>query len=211
MRYALRILLLSFGIMMACCKQQKQKVSDPTPVKSDTATTVQIIDRDSLLKETGREILYSLSKKDYAAFSRHFDSTTKVRFSPYGYIDTASDRRLSQHEFDSLIAGNKAVLWGSYDGSGDPINLTAKQYIDKFVYNADFLKAEKIAVDSFIGTGNSLNNLKKIYPGARFIEYHFSGFDKKYGGMDWTSLRLLFKESGHSYKLIAIVHDQWTI
>jgi hypothetical protein len=84
------------------------------------------------------------------------------------------------------------------------------QYIDKFVYNADFLNAEKTAYNQVIGKGNSLNNLGEVFPNHPFIEYYFSGFDEKYAGMDWTSLRLVFKLHQGNYYLVAIVHDQWT-
>ena len=44
---------------------------------------------------------------------------------------------------------------------------------------------------------------------------HFPGFDKKYGGMDWESLRLVFEDAtlggGTELMLVGIVHAQWTI
>ena len=47
------------------------------------------------------------------------------------------------------------------------------------------------------------------------MEAHFPGFDKKFGGMDWESLRLVFEEvatdGGSELMLVGIVHDEWTI
>jgi hypothetical protein len=211
MQPVIRILGLLILFNMMACKNKKTTTTDLTPVSQDTVVPAQNIDKDSLLLSTSNAILLTLKNKDLRSFSGYFEKDMAIRFSPYGYVDTASDLRFSRAAFDSLVASGAAVVWGSQDGSGDPIRLSASAYFDKYVYNADFLRAEKMAIDSFIGQGNSLNNLKKIYPGSRFVEYHFSGFDKKYGGMDWTSLRLVFKEVDRSYKLIAIVHDQWTI
>src|SRR6478672_4417493 len=208
MRTYLKNITILLLILSVSCNTKK--TDTPPIVSADTTTIVQPVNLDSMLVSTGTAVLKTLKEKDLSAFSAFFENGRAVRFSPYGYIDTVANLELTKSAFDSLVASGDVVQWGSFDGSGDPMQLNAKQYIDKFVYNADFLKAEKTAVDSFIGHGNSLNNLKKIYPDARFIEYHFSGFDKKYGGMDWTSLRLVFKEVDHSYKLIAIVHDQWT-
>ena len=59
--------------------------------------------------------------------------------------------------------------------------------------------------------GNSVNNLKEIYPNRHFIDYHFSGFDQKLKGMDWTSLRLVIEKQNGEYFLVAVIHDQWTI
>lgn len=194
------------------CSQNKNKETTDVAVSTDTLVTEPVpeVNMDTLLVESGKKVLFALHEKNYDAFSDQFEENRAIRFSPYGYVDTITNKRFTKAEFDQLIAADQKIYWGSYDGSGDSILLTGKQYINKFVYNANFLKAEKMAIDSFIGSGNSLNNLKTIYPGARFIEYHFSGFDKKYGGMDWTSLRLVFREINRSYKLIAIVHDQWT-
>ncbi|MBC7936870.1 MAG: hypothetical protein H7Y86_16100 [Rhizobacter sp.] len=169
-----------------------------------------IIDKDSLLTATGKQILVFLKSKQYDSLVTYFSPTDSVHFSPYGFIGSGG-QTLSAHDFATLLINNKIVNWGEFDGSGDPIHLTLKQYIEKFVYNADFLNADRSAIDSFIGTGNSVNTLKKVYPNSRFIEYYFPGFDKKYGGMDWTSLRLVFKEQNERYYVIALVHDQWTI
>lgn len=117
---------------------------------------------------------------------------------------------MSKASFLKLVEEKGSVIWGNYDGSGDVIRLTAQQYLEKFVYNADYLHAEKIGYDQIIGKGNSLNNLNEIFPKHPFIEYHFSGFDKKYSGMDWTSLRLVFKQYQSNYYLVAVIHDQWT-
>lgn len=156
------------------------------------------------------EILTTLKAKDYKAFAAYFHPVEGVTFSPYGFIDTKTSKKLTKASFLKLIEEHGSVNWGSYDGSGETIRLTAQQYLEKFVYNADYINAEKTAYNQIIGKGNSLNNLNEIFPQHAFIEYHFSGFDKKYEGMDWTSLRLVFKQYQSNYYLVAVVHDQWT-
>jgi hypothetical protein len=79
------------------------------------------------------------------------------------------------------------------------------------VYDVDFIKPENFKVNDFIGLGNSLNNLSSVYKDCDFTESHFSGFDEKYGGMDWRSLRLVFKERNKRFYLVGVVHDEWTI
>jgi hypothetical protein len=43
------------------------------------------------------------------------------------------------------------------------------------------------------------------------MEYHFSGFEAQYEGMDWESLRLVFIQEDSTWYLVGIVHDEWTI
>jgi len=193
-------------VLLFSCNDHSKK--NEQAVNSQDSIVPVIVNKDSVLSATGHKILSLIKNKQYDSLTAYFSDS--VHFSPYGFIGTGA-QTLSAGDFTKLLSANKPVKWGDYDGSGEPISLTVKQYMDKFVYNADFLHAEKMAIDSFIGTGNSLNNLKQAYPNTRFIEYYFSGFDKKYEGMDWTCLRLVFKETGGKYYLVAIVHDQWTI
>lgn len=196
-------------ISIIACNNNPKK-NDPVINREDSAKTMVIssINKDSLLSATANKVLIILKNKQYDSLVNYFSDS--VHFSPYGFIGSG-EQTLTAGDFLKLNTSGKTINWGSYDGSGDPIELTLQQYFEKFVYNADFLKAQQTAIDSFIKTGNSLNNLEKAYPGCRFIEYHFPGFEEKYGGMDWVSLRLVFKEIKNTYLLIAIVHDQWTI
>jgi hypothetical protein len=137
--------------------------------------------------------------------------TKGVSFAPYGFV---ADQRVTllPDQLRETWRADSVLTWGNYDGSGEPITISIREYFDSFVYAADYAKAPVSAVDEQIGTGNSLTNLPKVFPGSRFVEYHFPGFDQKYQGMDWRSLRLVFEERmGGRWWLIAIVSDQWTI
>lgn len=109
------------------------------------------------------------------------------------------------------LFGNPKVLnWGSYDGSGDPINLTTADYLGGFVLDRDFKNAPAVSVDSVMGQGNTLLNAKEVYPEARVVEYYFPGTEKP-GYMDWKTLRLIFEEDAGGLWLVCIAHDEWTI
>ena len=62
-----------------------------------------------------------------------------------------------------------------------------------------------------IGRGNTPNNIGATYPRSTIAEYHFPGFDAKYGGMDWTSLWLVFEQDDAQWYLVGVVHGSWTI
>lgn len=211
-----------FAILIYSCNnnsEQKEVKSeevitsvDTTPAIVPEVTVVKpAISLDSSLTLLNNEILLQLKNKDYEGFAKHLHPEDGCLFSPYGFIDTENARLFTQEGFIKLLNSGDKVVWGSYDGSGDPINLNLKAYLEKFVYNADYVNAEKFALNKMLGSGNSLNNLTKVFPGLNFSENYFSGFKKEYDGMDWTTLRLIFKKSGDVYYLRAVVHDQWTI
>jgi hypothetical protein len=169
--------------------------------------------KDSILLRLTNNILVVLKNKNYSAFANYIHPVSGIRFSPYGYVDTLSHLRFSKEKFIATAKDeNQAmIVWGKFDATGDPIKITLNNYLQRFVYDVDFIKPEKRTVNDFIGTGNSLNNLLSVYKNCDFTESYFSGFKKEYAGMDWKSLRLVFKERNGKFFLVGIVHDEWTI
>jgi hypothetical protein len=210
-----KILLLCFVMAILCgCNSGDQKSNPETdtlnkPSAPPIAEQSGLSQQDSI-KATGRQVLVLLKDRNYNELSKYF-SSEGVRFSPYGYIDTLNSKKLTPADFLSSIAKNWVLTWGVADGIGDPIKLNVKSYLNRFVYNADYLSAEAVGYDQVLKTGNSKHNHEQLYPKHHFIDYHFSGFDQKLEGMDWATLRLIFEKRDGQYFLVAIVHDQWTI
>ncbi|MFN4080021.1 MAG: hypothetical protein ACK4NS_03900 [Saprospiraceae bacterium] len=151
-----------------------------------------------------------LSRKDFEALADWIHPELGLRFSPYGFVDTSSGLRLSRAEFKATLANEAVRVWGAYDGNGEPIEMNFKDYYKEFIFNADFSKPEKFAENEIIGKGNTLINMAEMYPDCKFIESYFSGFAPEFAGMDWSSLRLVFKKEGARHYPVGIVHDQWT-
>ena len=216
--------------MIAC----KDKSKNESKVETSAIDTIQSVNRktdsllkiknfqdsillvqrkDSILLKTTQNILTLLKNKNYLALANYIHPVEGIRFSPYGFVDTVHDIKLSKQKFinEAGNPGQDMIVWGQFDGTGDPIKMTLNNYLQRFVYDVDFVKPEKRSVNEFVGEGNSLNNLELVYKNCDFTESHFSGFDKKYAGMDWRSLRLVFKVRDRKFLLVGIVHDEWTI
>lgn len=135
-----------------------------------------------------------------------------VRFSPYGHIRPGADGDvvLTRDQLSAAMSDQTVRLWGYFDGSGEPINLTFADYFKRFVGDRDWTAAPQVAYNNIIGQGNTLINIRDVYPHAIYVEAHYPGTEK-YGGMDWSSLRLVFEAKGNTWYLVGIVHDQWTI
>jgi hypothetical protein len=133
-----------------------------------------------------------------------------LRFSPTTNVKK-SDLLFTREQFLELVK-DKTVkkVWGTYDGSGDPIKLTFSDYYKKFIFDKDFSKPDTMSVDNFIGGGNTVNNVKEFYTGARTADFHFKGTAKN-NYMDWSTLRLVVEMKDGKLFLVGIVHDQWSI
>jgi hypothetical protein len=222
-------IILVCSILVACKDKAKESKVEP-----GTGDSAQVIDRnadsllkakhiqdsiklrhrkDSILLRLTNSILVALKNKNYPAFANYIHPVSGIRFSPYGYVDTLHHLKFSRQQFIAQARkdNQEMIVWGEFDGTGDPIRMTLNNYMQRFVYDVDFIKPEKRSVNQFIGEGNSLNNLLSVYTNCDFTESYFSGFEKKYEGMDWKSLRLVFKERNGRFLLVGIVHDEWTI
>lgn len=223
------IVVIAISSFVIACSDNSGNTSDTSTVDTSTAgndnadslqqakavnDSLQFVRRkDSILMKMTQNVLTAIKNKNYSAFANYIHPVEGIRFSPYAFIDTIKHIKFSKSAFNAQVnkADSEMKVWGLFDGTGDPIKMTLNNYMNRFVYDADFIKPEKSSVNKFISGGNSLNNLSDVYKNCDFTESHFSGFDPKYSGMDWKTLRLVFKERNRRFYLVGIVHDEWTI
>ena len=201
------LIILLVSILLSSCaiydvreEGEQQATLTPTPIPTETLT----------LEEAANEVINALAEEDMDTVAQFVHPEQGVRFSPYGFI--REEHQVFMPETLAGLPQSEAVFnWGNYDGSGEPIELTFDEYYEEFVYSADFANAEQMAVNERLGKGNTINNIQEFYPESSFVEYHFSGFEEQYEGMDWESLRLVFVQENGVWLLVGIVHDEWTI
>lgn len=162
------------------------------------------------IQETASQVIQAISKKDALAIAEYAHSKG-VRFTPYTCVSVEQDVVFSREKLKDLFNDQKIYSWGNYDGSGENIALTPSEYFDRFVYSADFVNAEKVGYNEVISMGNMRENQFEVYDKAIVVEYYFSGFDSKYEGADWQSLRLVFQQDQGDWKLVGVIHNQWTV
>ncbi|MFP8894407.1 MULTISPECIES: hypothetical protein [Chryseobacterium] len=210
----LLIAVFVLSLVTACKKEAGKPVPNEIDSiaqnKTDTAGTVQThADKEAALKLVNDEVLKALKAKDYATFASFIHPQKGIRFSMYAFVNLKEDKHFSKADFEKYQPTKTLFTWGTQDGSGDPYKATINDYLGKWVFSKDFT-ASQYSVNKFIGGGNSLNNLKEIYPKADFTENYIKGTEKS-GNMDWKTVRFVFEEFEGKYYLIAVVNDQWTI
>jgi hypothetical protein len=116
--------------------------------------SIQLVQRkDSILLKTTQTILTLLKNKNYLAFANYIHPVEGIRFSPYGFVDTVHDIKLSKQKFinEAGKPDQDMIVWGAFDGTGDPIKMTLNNYMQRFVYDVDFVKPEKRSVNNLLG------------------------------------------------------------
>ncbi len=166
-------------------------------------------ERDSLILVLSKKVLKALKNEDFRGLADFADPEHGIRISADAHIDSL-DRVLTPQQLMNSNFTNSMINWGADEQTGVRIQMTLADYVKKYIYPVDFLSAPKVGVNKSIGVGTTLNNLKEFYRGAAFIEFHFPGFEKKFEGMDWKSIRLVFRSNGEKLSLIGIIRDHWT-
>ena len=214
-KYFFILVLLS---LTYCSKESKTKsdiLKEDSIVQNDSLKTANsslesgTVNKEEILKTLNNEILSTLKTKDYVKFTNYIHPEKGVRFSMYAYVNPKKDKNFTKEEFKKYVTTNIKFTWGDQDGTGDPLVLSIKDYLRDWVFRKDFIKGE-FQLNSFKGTGNSLNNLTEIYPKLNFTENYLPG-SEEYAEMDWNSLRFVFEELYGTYYLVAVINDEWTI
>lgn len=195
-------------LVLLSCGEQTNKTTDAA-ITDSSNVKARSLPEDSVLVGLTKEILTRIKNRDYTALANYMHPDSGIRFSPYGYIDQR-DLRFSREKFLTALNQQPVLQWGFYEGSGDSILLTVRAYFDKFVYDVDFLNAEFTSINQIKAPETSLNNMPAYYTDVVFTESYFSGFEKKYDGMDWRSLRLLYKKYRDRFYLVGIIHGAWS-
>lgn len=172
-----------------------------------------------IIEEISNNVIHAMKMKDATAISSFAHPEKGVRFTPYTYVSLEKDEVFNlekdivfnKEQLQNFFKDTDSYLWGYYDGSGFEINLTPSEYYEKFVYSNDFENAPEVGYNEVLSIGNMLENQFEVYDNAIVVEYYFPGFNPDYVGMDWKSLRLVFQQLEGDWKLVGIIHNQWTI
>ncbi|MCB9246886.1 MAG: hypothetical protein H6606_10725 [Flavobacteriales bacterium] len=195
--------------------QAEQAVSDSlltAELRSDsakyqTAFVTGVYDTTAILQMAQR-VLKALQEGNYQEVSRYVDADSGLRFAPYAFV--SDDNVVLTKPFLADPDTTLVQTWGVMDGSGDSIQMNLKAYHKRFVCDRNFLEKGEVRFNSQRAYGNSLNNLKQFCPDCLPVSYFHPGTER-YGGMDWKELKIVFRPIRGKWKLVALVHDEWTI
>lgn len=205
------ILLILMTMLFSSCGQVQIKAPDTQLTEKPNIENKDHGQNDNDINDEARVAINALKDKDMEEISELVHPKKGVRFSPYGYVDVENDLVFTASDVKGLFSDSTIYVWGSYDGIGNPIELTFEDYYKKFIYDVDFANAEQIGYNEILGRGNTLENSAEVYTDSIVVEYHFSGFEPQYEGMDWRSLRIVFEKDKGTWYIVGIIHDQWTI
>lgn len=181
-------------VLLAGCAADPAVTTNPTPADQPPA----------------EQVLQALKWRDWQMLAPYIHSQG-VRFTPYGYV-TDADLLFTAEQVRRFRLDVNNYEWGSDADNGEKMIFSFESYYRRFVYDRDYLQAPQRGTDTRLGMGNAIDNSRTFYPGSRVVEFHFPGGARDaYGGSDWSSLRLVFQRDNGVWRLVGVIHDQWTI
>ena len=204
------VLIFIVSVFVISCNNTSKNNSDTEKKNDSTAASVIDSISDEKLIQDAKLILQYFKNKEYSKLAEYV-GPHGLRFSAYAFIDTTKDVVLNAQQIRNAATSKDVLLWGEYDGSGEPIKMTIEQYFADFVIDADFLKKGEISINEFLQRGNTTNNILEAYPDCKWVEFFIKGEDPKYDGLDWTAIHIVFQIVEEKAVLVGVVHDEWTI
>lgn len=218
MKRLLICITVCMALTLTACNKNDNKNDNQNNISNETheyeLTEEGIIKPEiakQIIEDTADKTIKSISSKDFQTLSQLTHPVKGVRFTPYTQVSVDNDVVLNTEEIKNFFNDEEIYIWGSYDGSGMEIELSKTDYYEKFIYTADFINPEEIGYNVVLSSGNMTENQFEVYENSIVVEYYFSGFNPDFGGADWQSLRLVFEEYENEWKLVGIIHNQWTI
>lgn len=165
--------------------------------------------QEALLQKS-YQVLNALAAQDFEALSKLVHSEKGLRLTPYSTVDPSKDLSVGADELSKASQNQTLYTWGISKSSSAPIHLSITDYFSSYVYNADYLTAPMIGVNTLFSSGNSLENVIDAYPDGEFVEFYFPGIKSQNNGFDWCGLKLVFEWHETDYKLVGLIHSEWT-
>jgi hypothetical protein len=163
---------------------------------------------EKIIEKTAAETIFILKNKDFKRLSMFVHPNLGVRFTPYTIVND-EDLIFTSEQIKAINKDNQIYIWGSYEGAGNPIQLTFRNYFDQFVYSGDFLNAKEVGYNRIIKETGFSENQFSAYPNSIIVEYYISS--PSGDGFQWQSLRLVFEEYKSKWYLVGIIHNEYTI
>lgn len=176
----------------------------------EEAASTQPASTSGLLRAAARAA-EALRAEDYGTLGDLVHPERGLTFTASSTVDPEADQNFSADEIRGLTENSRQYLWGYEDGRGFPILLTMEEFIRQYVFAVDYTQAPEVGVDRVVLSGNALENVAQAYPGCRFVDLCYPELDPDLGGLDWCSLKLVFAPLEGQWRLVGLIHSQWTI
>jgi hypothetical protein len=155
---------------------------------------------DESLVAAARAVVRALDARDFAALGRLVDEREGLSFAPY--LCERGQARIARADVAGLLDDKRKRRWGAYDGSGLPIVLSFRSYFKLFVYD-----------HRYAAHSPELRRARDLRcppeSPRRVVRFYLRS--PPTNELHWGALYLVFTPTADGWRLVEIIHDEWTI
>jgi hypothetical protein len=130
------------------------------------------------LTELAYTVLGYISDGNYPALSKAAHPEFGVVFSPYATVALSTNKCFQKDQIAAFGSDSTVYVWGVQEGTGEPIEMTAGDYITNYILAKDFRGASVIGINRIVKSGNALENITEVFPDVKFVDFHIPGGEK---------------------------------
>lgn len=186
------------------------RLSDSRPPKPEApAVSVESsgLRNEDLAKLSGG-VAACLAAGDYEALAGYVHPVYGLLFAPYSTVNLGANQCFTPNRVAITEKDDTVYVWGVKPGTDDPIQLTAKQYFEQYVYDRDYAGAPVIGFNIVLRAGNALENVSTAFPDGQFVDLCWPASSPE--AADWRILRMVFEDYEGELKLSALIHSEYT-
>lgn len=192
------------SLMAEEIKNLKEKINS---VSSYTEASLSSLSKDIIEKKTHETITF-IKDKDFKNLAKNIHPINGLTLSSTTEIKVSADTSISKEVVATWdIDDDKKYTWGVIDGEGKEIELTLREYYNRYIYDNDYLNNSEINYSKYQQRDDSKkNNVYDVYKEGIVVEYFNKGTEEN-NFVDWTSIYLCFEKYNNSWYLSGIVHS----
>ncbi|MUK89432.1 hypothetical protein GMD78_13780 [Ornithinibacillus sp. L9] len=177
-------------------------------------TSLELIYKQPGIVEHANDVLEMLIAEDMDALADAVHPEKGLVFGPFLQVDhspVVDDHEPIQFtaaEIPTLLDNQEMLNWGYHAASGLPIEMTAQEFYDSYVKPTNYVEPDGIFVNELNIRDDYLNYVGERFPESQLVEFFHDTED--IDTLDWSGLALVFEKYEGNWKLVAIMHDEWT-
>lgn len=144
---------------------------------------------------------------DYAGLSRYV-SDKGLLLVPFSTVEFDRNLLFTSSEVRSFAALKNKYIFGADPVTSQPIEMTVAEYMNAFLRTSDYTAAPMLGVNTVLKRGNAVENVAEAFPDGIFVDFFFP--PSQSGGIDWSSLKVVFEVTNGRYHLVALIRSVYT-
>jgi hypothetical protein len=137
--------------------------------------------------------------------NKYFSNVGEIRFVPHSFLSN-TDLKLAKQEILEKWVKTDIFHWGTFEGSGFPIDLSIKEYFENFI-TLNPNTPNRIAINKRIIELDGSDNVYREYANETVVDI-VENYDSP---NEWQGVKVVFHYNEGAWRIICLVFSRYEI